>query len=109
MKRLFTEEQVTFEGRYYRMEAATCAPKTVQQPHPPILIGGGGERKTLRLVAQYADGCNVFGDVAHARHLMDVLEGHCADVGLTPRRSPRRGSACSRSRRRTRRPRPKST
>jgi len=54
LKRLFTEEQVTFEGRYYRMEAATCAPKTVQRPHPPILIAGGGPQ-ILELAAQEAD------------------------------------------------------
>ena len=54
MKRLFTEEEVTFQGTYYRMEAATCAPKTVQQPHPPILIAGGGPR-ILQLAAQEAD------------------------------------------------------
>lgn len=50
----------------------------------PILVGGSGERKTLRLVAQYADACNVFGGPEHVRHLMDVLDGHCADVGRDP-------------------------
>lgn len=54
MKRLFTEEEVTHEGRYYRMEAAKCAPKTVQQPHPPFLIAGGGPQ-ILELAAQEAD------------------------------------------------------
>ena len=50
----------------------------------PILVGGSGERKTLRLVAQYADGCNVFGDPERARHLMGVLDAHCEDVGRDP-------------------------
>lgn len=105
---MFTEERATVAGPHLGVDAALNNPKPLRGDIP-IVIGGNGERKTLRLVAQYADGCNVFGDVAPARHLMDVLEGHCADVGLTPRRSPRRGSACSRSRRRTRRPRPRST
>jgi alkanesulfonate monooxygenase SsuD/methylene tetrahydromethanopterin reductase-like flavin-dependent oxidoreductase (luciferase family) len=60
-----------------------------EQPQPlrgdiPIVIGGSGERKTLRLVAQYADGCNVFGDAARVKHLMEVLAGHCEHVGREP-------------------------
>jgi alkanesulfonate monooxygenase SsuD/methylene tetrahydromethanopterin reductase-like flavin-dependent oxidoreductase (luciferase family) len=50
----------------------------------PILIGGSGERKTLRMVAQYADGCNVFGDPTRVRHLLDVLEEHCDRLGRDP-------------------------
>ena len=50
----------------------------------PILIGGSGERKTLRLVAQYGDGCNVFGDAERFQHLMGVLDRHCEDVGRDP-------------------------
>ena len=55
-------------------------PQSLQRPHPRILIGGGGEKKTLRLVAQYADACNLFPTPDLARKL-DVLRGHCADVG----------------------------
>jgi alkanesulfonate monooxygenase SsuD/methylene tetrahydromethanopterin reductase-like flavin-dependent oxidoreductase (luciferase family) len=50
----------------------------------PIMISGSGERKTLRLVAQYADACNVFGDADRVRHLLAVLDGHCEDVGRDP-------------------------
>jgi alkanesulfonate monooxygenase SsuD/methylene tetrahydromethanopterin reductase-like flavin-dependent oxidoreductase (luciferase family) len=57
-------------------------PPSLTRPHPPILVGGGGERKTLRLVAQYADACNLFtGDLAMLRHKLDVLRRHCDDVG----------------------------
>jgi alkanesulfonate monooxygenase SsuD/methylene tetrahydromethanopterin reductase-like flavin-dependent oxidoreductase (luciferase family) len=56
----------------------------VQAGGPPILIGGSGEKKTLRMVAQYGDACNVFGDPAHVRHLMGVLDEHCARIGRDP-------------------------
>jgi alkanesulfonate monooxygenase SsuD/methylene tetrahydromethanopterin reductase-like flavin-dependent oxidoreductase (luciferase family) len=55
-------------------------PQALSKPHPPILIGGGGEKKTLRLVAQYADACNLFGS-ADVAHKLDVLRSHCEDVG----------------------------
>jgi F420-dependent oxidoreductase-like protein len=71
-----------FEGQHYHLAETLCSPAPLSQPHPPILIGGGGERKTLRLVAQYADACNLFasspGEIAHK---LDVLRGHCDDVG----------------------------
>ena len=58
------------------------SPQALSRPHPPVLIGGGGERKTLRLVARYADACNVFGtDPEKLRHKFDVLRRHCDDVG----------------------------
>jgi len=80
---MFTQERATFAGRHFRVDGALNNPKPLRGDIP-IVIGGSGERKTLRLVAQYADGCNVFGDPAHARHLMDVLKRHCADVGRDP-------------------------
>jgi F420-dependent oxidoreductase-like protein len=80
---MFTEELATVEGKHHRVENAYNNPKPIRGDIP-IVIGGSGERKTLRLVAQYADGCNVFGDVEQARHLMDVLRGHCEDVGRDP-------------------------
>ncbi len=71
-----------FEGKYYHLERTLNVPQSLQRPHPPILIGGGGERKTLRLVAQYADACNFGGlgpDVV--RHKLDVLREHCDRLG----------------------------
>jgi F420-dependent oxidoreductase-like protein len=80
---MFTQERATFEGKHFRVDGALNNPKPLRGDIP-IVIGGSGERKTLRLVAQYADGCNVFGDPTHAKHLMDVLLGHCNDVGRDP-------------------------
>ena len=71
-----------FEGRHYRLAETVCVPPPVQQPHPLVLIGGSGERKTLRLVAKYAGACNLFGaepDVI--AHKLDVLRGHCETEG----------------------------
>jgi F420-dependent oxidoreductase-like protein len=71
-----------FTGKYYNLAETLLSPPPVSSPRPPILIGGGGERKTLRLVAQYADACNLFitsrEDIAHK---LDVLRKHCDDVG----------------------------
>lgn len=72
-----------FEGRTVTVPEATCYPRPLQE-HVPILVGGSGERKTLRLVAQYADACNLFGDAATVRHKVGVLHRHCADVGRDP-------------------------
>jgi F420-dependent oxidoreductase-like protein len=80
---MFTQEQATVEGRHHRVDGARNHPRP-PRGDIPILVGGSGERKTLRLVAQYADGCNVFGDPERIRHLMDVLDAHCADVGRDP-------------------------
>lgn len=83
-KAMFTEERPSFEGRHHRIEGALNVPRPVTPGGPPILVGGGGERRTLRLVAEHADACNVFGDAATVRHKLDVLEAHCADVGRDP-------------------------
>ncbi|MDX3525855.1 LLM class F420-dependent oxidoreductase [Streptomyces sp. ID05-39B] len=67
-----------FEGRHYRLAETLCVPAPVSTPHPEILIGGGGERKTLRLVARYGDACNLFASSPEeVRHKLDVLRGHC--------------------------------
>jgi F420-dependent oxidoreductase-like protein len=81
---MFTEEAPSFEGRFYRIHGAINHPRPVQPGGPPILIGGGGERRTLRLVAQYGDACNLFGDADTVRHKLDVLSRHCDDVGRDP-------------------------
>ena len=77
---MFTQDVTTFQGKHYRVEAAFNNPKPIRGDIP-ILIGGSGERKTLRMVAQYADGSNLFGDVERVKHLLGVLEGHCETVG----------------------------
>src|SRR5438874_12154288 len=81
---MFREEAPSFDGRYYRIQGALNFPHPVQPGGPPIMIGGGGEQRTLKLVAQYADMCNIFGDPAPGRHKMDVLAGHCETVGRDP-------------------------
>jgi F420-dependent oxidoreductase-like protein len=72
-----------FEGRVLAVPEALCYPRPVQE-HVPILLGGGGERRTLRLAARYADRANVFGDVATVRRKTEVLHGHCRDAGRDP-------------------------
>ncbi|MEV0470829.1 LLM class F420-dependent oxidoreductase [Streptomyces prunicolor] len=67
-----------FEGKHYRLAETLCVPAPVSSPHPEIMIGGGGEKKTLRLVAQYADACNlIVATPDELRHKLDVLRGHC--------------------------------
>jgi len=81
---MFREELPTFEGRYYQVHEARNLPRPVQPGGPPILIGGGGERRTLRLVARYADFCNITGGVDTIRHKVGVLREHCEAVGRDP-------------------------
>jgi F420-dependent oxidoreductase-like protein len=69
-----------YDGQHYHLERTLNVPQVLSRPHPPILIGGGGERKTLRLVAQYADSCNLFANADLPRKL-EVLRQHCAEVG----------------------------
>jgi F420-dependent oxidoreductase-like protein len=78
---MLTEERPSFRGTYYTIDRALNNPRPLQQPHPPILIGGSGERVTLRLVARYGDACNLFGDPARVGHLLGVLREHCRAVG----------------------------
>jgi alkanesulfonate monooxygenase SsuD/methylene tetrahydromethanopterin reductase-like flavin-dependent oxidoreductase (luciferase family) len=81
IKAMWTEDQATFEGRSYSVRGAINEPKPVQKPHPPIWIGGAGERVTLKLVAQYGDACNFNADVPTVRHKLEVLREHCDTVG----------------------------
>ena len=81
IKLLWTQTRPTFQGRYYQLDQPPYNPPNVQQPHPPILIGGGGEKRTLRTVARYADATNVSGTPEEVRHKYQVLEQHCKDVG----------------------------
>ena len=81
---MFTQEAPSFTGRYYAIAGALNWPRPIRPGGIPILVGGSGERKTLRLVAMYADACNVFGDVATVRRKLEVLNRHCEAVGRDP-------------------------
>jgi F420-dependent oxidoreductase-like protein len=81
IKKMWTEEKVTFNGKFYQISNAYCNPKPLQKPHPPILIGGGGERKTLKFVAKYADACNVFGSPKTVKRKFEILRNHCKTLG----------------------------
>jgi F420-dependent oxidoreductase-like protein len=70
-----------FDGHYYQAGRLLNSPQSISRPHPRILIGGGGEQKTLRLVARYADACNIFGGPDQLTHKFEVLRQHCAEVG----------------------------
>jgi F420-dependent oxidoreductase-like protein len=84
MRSLCTQETTTFEGRHYRLKDARMEPKPVQK-HLPLVIGGAGERRTLRIVAEHGDIWNTFyGDLDGYRHKLNVLARHCADVGRDP-------------------------
>ena len=78
---MWTQEEANFEGTYYQVRGAINQPKGVQKPRIPLLIGGGGEKVTLRLVAQYADACNVGGDIPTIKHKLAVLKQHCEQLG----------------------------
>jgi F420-dependent oxidoreductase-like protein len=81
---LFCEDRPTFAGRYYSIADARNVPLPIRAGGPPIMIGGSGERRTLRLVAQYGDMCNVSGGPATVAHKLDVLRTHCKEVGRDP-------------------------
>jgi F420-dependent oxidoreductase-like protein len=81
---MFTEERPTFNGQHYRIQGALNSPRPVQEGGPPIMIGGSGERRTLRIVARYADISNWFGPLDELRHKGEVLDGYCAEIGRDP-------------------------
>jgi len=81
IKKMWMEDSANFSGKYYKLENALCNPKPIQKPHPMILIGGGGEKRTLRTLAKYGDACNLFGSPEMVRKKLDVLRGHCEAVG----------------------------
>jgi F420-dependent oxidoreductase-like protein len=78
---MWTQDEANFEGQYYRVRGAINQPRGLQKPHIPLLIGGGGEQVTLKLVAQYADACNVFGDPQTLQRKFVILKQHCEAVG----------------------------
>jgi F420-dependent oxidoreductase-like protein len=84
IKRLFSESQASFDGRFYQLDRASLEPKPVQDPLP-LLIGGGGERVTLRITAKHADEWNVWGTPKILEQKMAILDRHCADLGRDPK------------------------
>jgi F420-dependent oxidoreductase-like protein len=84
-RQMWSDDDGPYDGRHYRLAETLCVPQPIQRPGPRILIGGSGERKTLKLVARYADACNLFASsVDIVAHKLDVLAGHCADEGRDP-------------------------
>jgi F420-dependent oxidoreductase-like protein len=79
-QQMWSGDDGPFEGKHYHLARTLNSPQALSRPHPPILIGGGGERKTLRLVARYGDACNLF-DSPELAHKLDVLREHCAAEG----------------------------
>ena len=85
IKLLFTAEELfDYEGRYYRLKQAPSWPKGIQQPHPPIMVGGKGRKRTLKTLAKYGDTMNVIAGPDELRELIGVLEGHCEAIGRDP-------------------------
>jgi F420-dependent oxidoreductase-like protein len=81
-RQMWSEDNGPYQGKHYQLAETLCVPAPLSRPHPPILIGGGGEKKTLRLVARYGDACNLFGSsVADVAGKLDVLRGHCDAEG----------------------------
>jgi len=80
---MWSGDEKAYNGKHYQLARLLNSPQSVQRPHPPILIGGSGERKTLRLVAQYGDGCNLFARMGKevVQHKLDILREHCQTLG----------------------------
>ena len=81
VKSMWTNAETTYEGKYYRLERANCDPKPLQKPTPPVWIGGGGEKVTLRVVAEHADVSNFGSSVEEFVRKREILKGHCAAIG----------------------------
>lgn len=80
---MWSDDDGAYRGEHFQLEETLCQPAPLTKPHPPVMIGGMGEKKTLRLVAQYADACNLFARAGNEvlKHKLEVLADHCAAVG----------------------------
>ncbi|MFM1791278.1 MAG: hypothetical protein RLZZ526_1605 [Actinomycetota bacterium] len=81
VKSMWSNAETTYDGKYYKLDRANCDPKPLQKPLPPVWIGGGGEKVTLRVVAEHADVSNFGSSVEEFIHKREILKGHCADIG----------------------------
>jgi F420-dependent oxidoreductase-like protein len=80
-KQMWSANDGAYHGKHNRLERTLCSPQPLSRPHPPILVAGSGEKKTLRMVAQYADACNLYGPIATVRSKLAVLRRHCDALG----------------------------
>jgi hypothetical protein len=82
---MWSDDDGPYDGDYYHLAETICSPRPIREPRPRILVGGSGEKKTLRLVARYADACNLFAtEPAEVAHKIEVLERHCVDADRDP-------------------------
>lgn len=82
IRKMWTEEpSASFNGKYYQIRNAYCNPRPIQKPSPSILVGGGGEKRTLKIVAKYADACNLFGSADTVKRKLNILKEHCKTIG----------------------------
>jgi len=81
VKQMWSGSDAAYRGKHNQLERTLCVPQPLSRPHPPILVAGGGEKKTLRLVAKYADACNLYGPLETVSAKLAILEQHCAKLG----------------------------